>query len=486
MEEQPIETGKQIDSKTVSNGQPEPIKPPHNHRLAKVSLVILIVLLAGAGYLLLHKHNSKQTSSVAATSTPTQAISASSTFTYGFDFSDQGPDATTQDTVAKGNNPQAVASALRVLAGFKGSMMDQSIYGFGAQVNPEPTLGSYNLNSITPRLNMITTAGGKPVITLVQAPSWMHDGSGDPNNLSSFATPPSPDHYKDFAALSAHIAQAYPQVKYFVVWSEMRGFYNNKTKTIDAANYTAMYNDVYTAIKAVRPDAQVGGPYATMTSYSTPQAGTTASTLHGDWGYIDPNAQTALSYWMSHKIGADFLAVDGATEIAKADNAALTDPLTASQKYAAVDQWIKSQTNLPIWWMESHIAPSSGWSQQQGAAARIATLALMSSSGASVGMQWQPQEQTVSVGGAQVWPDEGLWTSTLNPGGGQPTVLAQLLPKALAIISHPTTVVNGQPTGVLVVKSSFGTLIVNTTSGNASAIVGGSKISLTPGDVKTL
>jgi len=189
---------------------------------------------------------------------------------------------------------------------------------------------------------------------------------------------------------------------------------------------------------------------------------------------------------MSHNVGADFLAVDGATEIAKANDATLTDPLTASQKYAAVDQWLTSQTHLPIWWMESHIAPNTGWTQQQGAAARIATLALMSSSGATVGMQWQPQGQTVSVDGQQTWPDEGLWTSTLNSGGGQPTILAKLLPGALDIITHPTTVVRGQPTGVLVVKSSAGTLAINTTNSNVTAVVAGSRVGLTPGEVKTL
>ena len=61
--------------------------------------------------------------------------------------------------------------------------------------------------------------------------------------------------------------------------------------------------------------------------------------------------------------------------------------------------------------MESHIAPASGWTEQQGAAARIATLILMNTSGATVGMQWQPQEQSR-------WPDEGLWTSVSQPDGG--------------------------------------------------------------------
>jgi len=188
-----------------------------------------------------------------------------------------------------------------------------------------------------------------------------------------------------------------------------------------------MYNDVYKAIKAVRPDAMVGGPYATMSSYTSPHPYTSDSTLHGNWGYIDANAQDALTYWLTHNAGADFIAVDGKTEIAAADSAGITDPLTASEKYAAVDEWIRARSSLPIWWMESHIQPDSGWTDQQAAAARIATLMFMNSSGASVGMQWQPQEQ---IG----WADEGLWTSTKISGGGKPTTLANVLLQSMPIL----------------------------------------------------
>lgn len=411
-------------------------------------------------------------------------VTASDTtgFIYGFDFSTQEPDPPSQDTDAKSNYPPAVQSALKVLGGFSGTMMDQSIDGFGAQDNPEPSPGAFDTSSIGPRIRMILNAGGIPVITLVQAPSWMYTGCTNPDTNSydypvpTFGAAPCPDHYTDFASLAAHIAKCFPDVKYFVVWSEMRGFFNRNTESFDAVNYTQMYNDVYDSIKAVRPDAMVGGPYATMSSYVSPHPDTANGALHGAWGYIDAFAQAALSYWLNHKVGADFVAIDGKTDIASSDSVSLSDPLTASEKYYAVDEWIRARTNLPIWWMESHIQPDSGWNDDQAAAARVATLVLMNGSGASVGMQWQPQEQTG-------WPDEGLWTSTEIAGGGQPTLLAKLLLKALPILSERAVIQNNEPTGVVVATGPSGAILVNTTNYSVTASLNGQDVLLGPDTV---
>ncbi len=411
-------------------------------------------------------------------------IAASDTagFIYGFDFSNQEPDPPSQDTDARNNYPAAVQSALNVLSGFSGAMMDQSIDGFGAQNNPEPSPGTFDTSSIGPRIRMILNAGGIPVITLVQAPSWMYTGCTNPDTNSydfpvpTFGAAPCPEHYTDFAALAAHIAKCFPDVKYFVVWSEMRGFFNRGTESFDAVSYTKMYNDVYDSIKAVRADAMVGGPYATMSAYVSPHPDTANGALHGTWGYIDANAQAAFSYWLTHKVGADFIAIDGKTDIASSDDAGISDPLTASEKYYAVDEWIRSQTDLPIWWMESHIQPDSGWNDYQAAAARIATLVLMNASGASVGMQWQPQEQAG-------WPDEGLWTSTEIAGGGQPTVLGNLLLKLSPLLSRRLSLQENEPTGVVVGSGSAGTIVVNTTNNSVAAPVCGRNVVLGPDTV---
>jgi hypothetical protein len=381
------------------------------------------------------------------------------------------------------NVASAVQSARGILAEFAGSLMDQSIYGFGATADPEPSPGQYNLASLTARINVITSAGGIPVITLVGAPPWMYSKSCEPDNPDGAYTPPCPEHYGDFAALSAHIAQSFPQVKYFVVWNEFKGFY--KHNQLDYTNYTQMYNDVYTAIKQVRPDALVGGPYAPFSAYSCRKSSKSGTySLSGTWGCIEQSVTTAFSYWVSHNVGADFIAVDGSTEVAKSNNPSLADPVIASEKFVAVDRWIESQSKLPIWWMESHIAPLKGWSIEEGAAARIATLVLMNTSGASVGMQWQPQEQTENLAGAAVvWPDEGLWTTPQIAGGGQPTPLATELRADLPTIQKRLTRVSGEPQGVVVAKDASSAILVNTNSVSVVAHLDGSGVDLGPDQV---
>jgi hypothetical protein len=387
--------------------------------------------------------------------TPTSAR-----FSYGFDFTNQGP-------YANSNSPaQALSSARRVMSSIPGMLEDTAIMDWGLP-DPEPSPGVFNLSALAARIRLIRSTGGTPVITLCAAPDWMKDGSG-PN------VPPTPSHYQDFALLAAQIARSFPQVKYFVVWNEFKGFWNPAAHRYEIGLYTDMYNDVYTAIKQVRPDALVGGPYAPTQPYANPQPGNLSSTPHGPWGYLDQGVLYAIDYWLANKAGADFIAVDGPDYPVTGP---ITDPLTATDKYAAVDLWLRQRTSLPIWWMESRLQPSGSiWSASRAAAIRIATLTQLASSGARSGLQWQPEQ----AGG---WPDKGLWTATNSPGGGQPTVLAHLLPQVLAVLRYTTTIVPGQRPGILVARSMGGTVAVNTTTAKATAVINGTATPLQPGQV---
>ena len=372
-------------------------------------------------------------------------------FTYGYDLAKEGP---------FNLNDPASQSAAHVMTSFPGTYVDVPIMGWGPG-NPEPSPGVYDFSQIARRVALVQATGGTPVITLAAAPDWMKGGVAGTTDWNLINVAPLPQHYQDFAALCAKVAQAFPQVKAFVVWKEFQGFWNQPTHSWDAAGYTAMYNDAYRAVKAVRPDANVGGPYVSVKSYSTPRRAL-STTPTGPWGTLDQTSLDAISYWLANKAGADFVAVDG-TAFTK-DAGLVTDPLTSTAKYAAADGWLASRTTLPIVWMEAHLLPNpSAYSDQQQAALRIASLMQMASSGASVGLQWQAED----VPG---W-DEGLWTSSTAPGGGQPTVLGQELPPVLAVLAAPVTLVPNQPAGILAVTGADGTVTVTLNGATAAVVV---------------
>ena len=389
-------------------------------------------------------------------------------FRYGYDLSKQAPDQTWV------NDPGAAASARQVMASLPGTMDDIAMMGWG-EGNPEPSPGVYDFTTLANRVSMVLAAGGIPVITLCGAPDWMKGGTAGTTDWSQLDVAPLPAYYQDFAALAAKVAAAFPQVRYFVVWNELKGFWNAGTNSWDAAGYTTMYNDVYRAIKQVRPDALVGGPYAPMHSYASPQFGADTTTPTGAWGTVLPATLDAVSYWLAHNVGADFLAVDGGD--VSPDGTIVGTPLQSVEKYAAIDAWLRARTSLPVWWMESHIEPyASGWTDQQAAAVRVAALIEMASSGASVGMQWQPQQEAG-------WPDLGLWTSTLSPGGGQPTALVPDLQTVLPVLAGGVTLVPGQPAGVLVATGAAGTVAVDTNAVPAVASTGSGPVPLGAGQV---
>jgi hypothetical protein len=261
-------------------------------------------------------------------------------------------------------------------------------------------------------------------------------------------------------------------VKYFLVWNEFKGFWSKAANGWNIRGYTAMYNDVYTAIKRVRPDALIGGPYAPTPPYSTPQPGNLESTPHGAWGHLDERTLDAIRYWLARKTGADLVVVDG-PDFPK--TGPITDPLTATQKYAAVDSWLRRQTPLPIWWAESPVQPAaSGWSEARAAAIRVAAFIQLANSDAAVGMQWLGRSL----------PDEGLWTATDQSGGGRPTSLARLLPRVLPVLRYPLSAVASPHVGVLVASGRGGTIAVNTTSVSVATVIHGNPVMLGPGQVR--
>src|SRR4051812_22526294 len=173
----------------------------------------------------------------------------------------------TQNSADSWGAPSAVARARGVLESVA-PVQNQHLMGWGA-MNPEPSPGVFNFDSLDRRVEMITATGAEPVLTLCCAPDWMTGGEAGSTDWSRLGKAPTPDHYDDFAALAQAAAVRYPAVRRFMVWNEMKGFYDSERNRWDTASYTDLYNHVYQAVKQVRPDALVGGPYVVFDTWSS-------------------------------------------------------------------------------------------------------------------------------------------------------------------------------------------------------------------------
>ncbi|MDQ0381968.1 glycoside hydrolase family protein [Amycolatopsis thermophila] len=228
-------------------------------------------------------------------------------------------------------------------------LQNQHIMGFGVG-NPEPVPGRYDWSRLDERMDLIGRTGGTPVITLCCAPDWMKGGATGTTNWDDLAAAPLRAHFADFARLSAVVAQRYPQVRYFQVWNELKGFWDSAKGRWDQEGYTDLYNQVYDAVKKVRPDALIGGPYVVINTWSSAEATDHPSELRGPYGVVDQRSLDVVEYWNEHKHGADFVALDAST--ATRDKGLITTPDRASQIYSDATRWARGVTGLPVWWSE--------------------------------------------------------------------------------------------------------------------------------------
>lgn len=372
--------------------------------------------------------------------------------------------------------PEAVASVRRLLAE-QPMLQNQHLMGWGVS-NPEPSPDQYEFASLDDRIEFIRSTDGIPVITLCCAPDWMKGGRYGETDWSRIEEAPHPSHYDDFADLAATVARRYPDVRYFLVWNELKGFFDEERGRWDYEAYTALYNLVYDALKAVDPEIQVGGPYVPMTSYS-PQWQGHPSSVRGPWGVVDQRALDAFEYWLRHKRGADFVVVDGHT--ATADRGLVVDEFTALEKFSAVNRWIRQRTDLPVWWAEFYVGePASGWPTEHRTAVLAAALAELVRSGTAVALYWNPQRTEEDCPGC-------LWTSTRLSGGGEPLPALSVLRDFLRTFPHSVVAdaVDASPR-VRTLAAQRAIVAVNTVGERVEAVVGGREVSLGPYEVAWL
>jgi hypothetical protein len=294
--------------------------------------------------------------------------------------------------------------------------------GWGV-LNPSPAPGEREWASLDARVRFMDDVGGTPVITLCGAPDWMKGGSPGDTDWSQIEVAPDRAHFADFTQLAVDVAKRYPQVKHFVVWNELKGFYDPDRDRWDIEAYTDLYNQVYRALKAYDPTISVGGPYVPMDSWKdAPEP----SSISGPWGTVDQRALDAVQYWLTHAVGADFLAVDGTN--GTRDKGLITTPEASNAKFAAITRWLVTQADrpgrppLPVWWMELHadVAPDDDPASPYAADVALDAILQVGDAGADAVFLWQPEADRTSHSVA-------LWDSTSSANGGRPEPLVSRL-----------------------------------------------------------
>jgi hypothetical protein len=337
---------------------------------------------------------------------------------------------------------------------------EQFIMGWGT-LNPEPSPGSYNWQSMDSRARLIRDLGGQFVIGLCAAPDWMKGGAAGQTDWTKIAVAPVPEHYGDFATLSAAVAQRYPDARYFLVWNEMKGMFNRDLHRWNYEGYTDLYNQVWDAIKAVRPDAQVGGPYVVADIYPVGR-GPAPSNVSGRWGMADQRSLDVITYWLAHKRGADFVCLDG-TSTNKATKTMIGGPYVATASYYDIVSWVRAQTDLPVLWAEARVEPpNSGWTEAQRTAVLSHALLCLARAGA-VGLHWA---RAPGQPGGLLAGSTGTATQLLQ--------VIQFLARHFPPGTIPTFTASGSvqaiqsPTGIMAVDTATDTVTLTAQSGTST------------------
>ena len=309
---------------------------------------------------------------------------------------------------------------------------NQHIMGWGA-LNPAPAPGERSWESLDARVRLMDSTGVTPVITLCCAPDWMKGGRPGETDWSRIEVAPDRAHYADFAELAVDVARRYPQVRDFVVWNELKGFFDPTNNRWDIESYTELYNTVYRALKAYDPTLSVGGPYVSIDSWSNAASTSDPSSISGPWGTLDQRVLDAVDYWLAHADGADFIAVDGSN--ATKDEGLITSPAISNGKFSATTRWLVSRTDLPVWWMELYpdVLPHEDARSTYAADVALDAILRIGDAGGDAIFIWQPESDPR-------FHSVALWDSTATPDGGRPEPLVSRLQELQEIWSSGSAV----------------------------------------------
>ncbi len=411
------------------------------------------------------------------------ASAQTSNFSTGVTFTQYSLDAWGDaDAVARG----------KALLNNSTTIVNQHIMGFGA-LNPEPFDDDYQFDSIDRRIGIVNGAGKDAdviALTACCAPDWMKGGQPGETDWSKIEVAPLPEHFDDYAELVAEIVQRpeFSNIRYLHVWNEMKGFWDSSRNRWNHEAYTVLYNKVWTAVKAVRQDIKIGGPYVFLNSFG--DFNWNGSDFGGDWGNYDKRDLEVITYWLENKVGADFIVVDSTSN--NRDGIHPVDQFERTQKFADFMVWLRSldestypgATTLPMWWAEWYINVDNGSASQDEKNAVMATGMIRTiKSGASAALIWGPQGDA----NGDMFP-LGLFSETRIPNGGQPTPyyathkhLHDHFAAGVRLIERDI-----DNKDVEILASDKKALVVNKTSSSQSFALDNKQITLQPWQVRLL
>jgi hypothetical protein len=387
---------------------------------------------------------------------------------------------------------------------------------------PDPSqLEPGNWSSLDSRLQFILATGGIPVITLSEAPWWMK-GVLQPDGTTRLIS--QSEEWSDIAYMARvldnkmdawlHLVQRVAErymvapyhVRYFQVWNELKGYYDPQTNAYDYTTspgdpggpnarhgYTYMYNQVYNRLMQVAtslgiPAASIkaGGPYVVIDTWSS-RGQSNPSNITKAYGTYDQRSLDVVQYWLQHKAGAGFITVDSSN--GNKDNVNITDPFTASEKFADTTRWIRSLDNsiypgaatLPVWWAEWYASPYTDITDANyNNAIKTYTMIELLKAGGAVALSWG------GLGNGP--PGTGLWTNT-TAGGGQPLPWYSSYKAFKDYFAPGTTIyktIVSTPGSIAALASATRVMLVNKTANSITFTVNSTTVSLSPYQVSVM
>jgi hypothetical protein len=350
------------------------------------------------------------------------------------------------------------------------TFQNQHIMGWGAG-NPNPEPGVFSWDNLDHRVELMRSIDTPMFITFCQAPGWMKgddDWAMDQDVLDEYVD--------DFAELCQRTAERFDDVDYFHVWNELKGYWSSSLNNWDYERYTAMYNAVYTAVKAVRPDAKLGGPYIVIQGDGAVNIGKSGRDTHVP---IDSRDKKVLSYWLENNVGADFICADYSLPDYHDPNSYTHDELM--QLTPMYGKWIsdiRGMTDLPIVISEFYAgADADDWEFTAANYASCFNHALIN--GASIALQWNPEEGELK---------SFLFTDTDKADGGQPTPLYFVIKAINDFFSTGTDIVTSTSSSdwIEVLASENKTMLINKKDESVTVDVNGQSVELKRYGVKVI